>query len=403
MKRIIGKVMAIAVAVALVISAMCISSCGVMKASDDEAVYAVSKETETAKDKVVLATKDSSESTAQTTEKQTNKETTTEATKNSTTSQTSSESKENSKAKNGKSVVVTITEHSDRVRYDGKIHKLAGFDVSSSDGVYSEDDFDFEGEYMIAATDPGVYDMNLKPSDFKNNNSDYGNVTFKIVDGQLTIDAVYMVTIHYVYQDGSTAAVDKCENFVKGENYTFKSPTIKGYKVNYTTISSSSKGMPAMNLEYTVKYTKVASETTANSDNNNKGSGSGNGSNNNNSATNNSLINNQTANQSSVSQSTVSEDTDSDAVIGDDGKLTTIGDEKTPLAAGDKEDKNVFNLHESIHTNYGLCLWTILAGIVLALVIVFGIVHAINQKNRKHNTEHNENVNSNADGKADGE
>ena len=43
--------------------------------------------------------------------------------------------------------------------------------------------------------------MNLKPSDFKNKNSDYSDVTFKIVDGKLTIDAVYMVTIHYVYED----------------------------------------------------------------------------------------------------------------------------------------------------------------------------------------------------------
>lgn len=406
MKRIIGKVITVAVAIALVVSAMCISSSGLMKASDDEAAYAVSKETETVNEDVVLVAKNDSEDntsaqkgTTQSTDKDITEETTTESTEKTTAAKNSNETaKDNNKEQTGKSVVVTITEHSDKVRYDGKIHILAGFDVSSSDGVYSEDDFEFEGEYMIAATDPGVYDMNLKPSDFKNKNSDYSDVTFKIVDGKLTIDAVYMVTIHYVYEDGSTAAVDKCENFVKGEKYTFKSPTIKGYKANYTTISSSSKGMPAMNLEYTVKYMKVTSDNGANNHKDNGTSDS-----NINGTTNNSLNNNLVNNQFDGIHNATSENTDSDAVIGDDGKLITIGDEKTPLAAGDKANKSKLSLHERIHSNYGICLWTLLAGIVLALIIVFGIMHIINQKNRKQNNLNQGNANSNSDGKTKGE
>ena len=156
--------------------------------------------------------------------------------------------------------------------------------------------------------------------------------------------------------------------------------------------------MPAMNLEYTVKYMKVTSDNGANNHKDNGTSDS-----NINGTTNNSLNNNLVNNQFDGIHNATSENTDSDAVIGDDGKLITIGDEKTPLAAGDKANKSKLSLHERIHSNYGICLWTLLAGIVLALIIVFGIMHIINQKNRKQNNLNQENANSNSDGKTKGE
>ena len=39
----------------------------------------------------------------------------------------------------------------------------------------------------MKGTEAGTYDMGLKPEDFTNNNENYGNVTFRVTDGQLTI------------------------------------------------------------------------------------------------------------------------------------------------------------------------------------------------------------------------
>ncbi len=87
-------------------------------------------------------------------------------------------------------VTVTITEHSDEVDYDGEEHTVSGYDVESSDPLYTEADFTFSGNDSVSGTDAGSYDMELTSDDFANTNSNFGTVTFVIVDGQLVIDPI---------------------------------------------------------------------------------------------------------------------------------------------------------------------------------------------------------------------
>ncbi len=85
-------------------------------------------------------------------------------------------------------VTVTITEHSATVEYDGAAHTVTGYDVTSiSNGLYKHGDFSFSGNDSVTGTDVGRYEMKVKPSDFTNNNQNFTNVVFVIVDGALVI------------------------------------------------------------------------------------------------------------------------------------------------------------------------------------------------------------------------
>ena len=86
-------------------------------------------------------------------------------------------------------VVVTITEHSGTVKYDGTEKTVTGYTVKSiSNKLYTEKDFTFSGTAEVKGTDAGTYDMALKPEDFQNTNTNFAKVTFKIEDGQLVIN-----------------------------------------------------------------------------------------------------------------------------------------------------------------------------------------------------------------------
>ncbi len=96
-------------------------------------------------------------------------------------------------------VTVTITEHSDEVDYDGAEHTVTGYDVEISNPLYTEADFTFSGNAEVKGTDAGTYDMELSADDFTNNNANFANVTFVIVDGQLVIkpiDVTVTITEH---------------------------------------------------------------------------------------------------------------------------------------------------------------------------------------------------------------
>ena len=84
-------------------------------------------------------------------------------------------------------VIVTITEHSGEYEYDGTEKTVKGYDVSIDNDKYTKDDFTFDGNDIVKATDAGTYDMELAAKDFTNTNENFSKVTFKIVDGQLKI------------------------------------------------------------------------------------------------------------------------------------------------------------------------------------------------------------------------
>lgn len=86
-------------------------------------------------------------------------------------------------------VTVTITEHSDTVKYDGTEHKVTGYDVTDiSNKLYTANDFTFSGNAEVKGTDAGTYNMELKPEDFANINTNFAEVKFVIVDGTLDIN-----------------------------------------------------------------------------------------------------------------------------------------------------------------------------------------------------------------------
>ena len=84
-------------------------------------------------------------------------------------------------------VVVTIAENSGNVEYDGTEKSVSGYEFSASNELYKKSDFTFSGNDTVKGTNVGTYDMELKPSDFSNNNQNFSKVTFVVVDGQLNI------------------------------------------------------------------------------------------------------------------------------------------------------------------------------------------------------------------------
>ena len=87
-------------------------------------------------------------------------------------------------------VIVTITENSGEYTYDGTEKTVEGYTVSSSDPLYTEADFAFNGNAVVKGTVAGTYDMDLVPENFSNTNENFEEVLFVIVDGQLVIKPI---------------------------------------------------------------------------------------------------------------------------------------------------------------------------------------------------------------------
>ncbi|HHT24369.1 MAG TPA: hypothetical protein GXZ76_02465, partial [Clostridiaceae bacterium] len=122
-------------------------------------------------------------------------------------------------------VTVTIMEHSGTELYDGTVKTVMGYTVSSDNDLYTESDFSFNGTASVSGTNAGTYDMALTADDFTNNSDNFTNVTFKIVDGTLTINpkAVMITTgSNDKEYDGSplTNPMVSIEGLVDGESVT---------------------------------------------------------------------------------------------------------------------------------------------------------------------------------------
>ena len=79
------------------------------------------------------------------------------------------------------------------------------------------------------------------------------------LDGNTAVNVVYTpnaytLTIHYVYEDGTTAAADYVATVYYGVEYSVASPAIEGYTVDIETVEGT---MGAANVEVTVTYTEV--------------------------------------------------------------------------------------------------------------------------------------------------
>ena len=47
----------------------------------------------------------------------------------------------------------------------------------------------------------------------------------------------------------------------------------------------------------------------------------------------------------------------------------------------------MFELHETLHSQYGICLWTLLAMIVFLIIAVIAVLHLYRQNKREYNFE----------------
>ena len=189
-------------------------------------------------------------------------------------------------------VVVIITGRKDKFEYDGTEKSVKGYDVSITEGsTYTESDFTFSGNDEVKGTEAGTYDMGLKPEDFTNNNENYGNVTFRVEDGQLTItpksitpdgpntpedkktgitatdpaDSIYDGEAHVnplTVRDTKTG-----KDLVENKDYTL---TYVGDVVNVGTVKIEVKGIGNYTGEFTKKYQITPREYTVTTDSANK-------------------------------------------------------------------------------------------------------------------------------------
>ena len=84
-------------------------------------------------------------------------------------------------------IVVTITGHKDTKVYNGSEQQVSGYDVKTSNPLYTEDDFSFSGTNVAKGTNAGTYPMGLAESQFANTSKNFSNVKFDVTDGELKI------------------------------------------------------------------------------------------------------------------------------------------------------------------------------------------------------------------------
>ena len=84
-------------------------------------------------------------------------------------------------------VQVQIVGATDTVGYDSNEHQVEGYTVTINNDKYHEADFTFSGNKVAKGINAGTYNMELAVEQFKNNSSNFSNVTFTVTDGYLVI------------------------------------------------------------------------------------------------------------------------------------------------------------------------------------------------------------------------
>lgn len=179
---------------------------------------------------------------------------------------------------NDNEVVVTITEHSDNVEYDGTEKTVSGYDFEASNDLYKDTDFSFVGNATVKGTNVGIYDMELKPGDFTNNNQNFSKVTFVIVDGQLSITSKSIkskdmtvekpadVPYNGKVQQQKPVVKDGEKTLVEGTDYTL-SYSDDATNVGTVTVTVNGKGNYSGSVDVTYQITKrsvvLTSETAS--------------------------------------------------------------------------------------------------------------------------------------------
>ena len=90
-------------------------------------------------------------------------------------------------APNDGKIVVTIKGHVDTVKYDGKEHRVTGYDILSNSTAYPLKFVKFTGKDTVSGINADTYAMGLSAKNFENTSVNYPNVEFEVTDGSLTI------------------------------------------------------------------------------------------------------------------------------------------------------------------------------------------------------------------------
>ncbi|MBO4806755.1 MAG: hypothetical protein J5554_12010, partial [Paludibacteraceae bacterium] len=140
-------------------------------------------------------------------------------------------------------VVVTITEHSNTFMYDGASHTVTGYDVEINNSLYKVSDFTFNGDSTITGTDEGEYSMPIEPADFVNENVNFADVKFVVVQGTMLITPREGVVVT-ITKHSDTFVYDGNEHTISGYDFESNDPSyIEAYmKFNGTEADSTSTG-----------------------------------------------------------------------------------------------------------------------------------------------------------------
>ena len=117
-------------------------------------------------------------------------------------------------------VVVTITEKSDTVKYDGNEHTVTGYKSMTADNTLydvatSVQETPTEA-WTAKGTNVGEYPVGIESKDFKNTNANFSNVEFVVVDGKLEITPNTDKVTVTITEKSDTVKYDGNEHTVTG-------------------------------------------------------------------------------------------------------------------------------------------------------------------------------------------
>ncbi len=189
-------------------------------------------------------------------------------------------------------VIVTVTEKSGTVTYDGQAHSVHGYaTMSSNNALYNVNIASNVAAQETAAwtatgTDAGEYPVGIEAKDFKNISQNFTNVEFKIVDGSLIINPITEKTITitaaseekaydgtaltnggYTYTQGVLVNGDVLTATVEGSQTDAGSSAnrVTGYKVMHGETDVTKNYTFAQSKDGTLTVKPVAIELRANS------------------------------------------------------------------------------------------------------------------------------------------
>ena len=133
-------------------------------------------------------------------------------------------------------VVVTITGNSDTKPYNGSEQSVTGYEFKSSNPLYTENCFSYNGDAIAHGTDAGTYEMGLKAEQFTNTSTNFTNVKFVVTDGSLTINKINATftgeskTVTYTGSEQSITGITAA-GLIEGHDYNELTYAAKGTNV----------------------------------------------------------------------------------------------------------------------------------------------------------------------------